>query len=134
MKILMVSMASLHFFKWAEQLENAGHEVYWFDVIDSKQKVSKITWINQIVDWRLRWDYPGRYFMKKKFNRLAKKYGVKSWTYVPSNTMINSDGKIYSVQAVKDIEDLFRLGTGKYVYIYHSNIRLGGFITDEEQK
>jgi glycosyltransferase involved in cell wall biosynthesis len=66
----MVSMASLHFFKWAEQLENAGHEVYWFDVIDSKQKVSKITWINQIVDWRLRWDYPGRYFMKKKFPRL----------------------------------------------------------------
>ncbi|SFF15787.1 Glycosyltransferase involved in cell wall bisynthesis [Flavobacterium xueshanense] len=70
MKILMVSMASLHFFKWAEQLENAGHEVYWFDVIDSKQKVSKISWINQIVDWRLRWNYPGRYFMKNKFPRL----------------------------------------------------------------
>lgn len=70
MKILMVSMASLHFFKWAEQLENAGHEVYWFDVIDSKQKVSKISWINQIVDWKLRWDFPGRYFMKNKFPRL----------------------------------------------------------------
>lgn len=67
MKILMVSMSSLHFFKWAEQLENAGHEVYWFDVIDSKQKVAKISWINQIVDWRLRWNYPGRYFIKNKF-------------------------------------------------------------------
>lgn len=72
--------------------------------------------------------------MKKKFNRLAKKYNVVSWTYIPSNTMITSDGKIYSVQNVKDFEDLFRLGAGKYVYVYYSSNRIGGYVTDEELK
>lgn len=70
MKILMVSMASLHFFKWVEQLEKAGHEVYWFDVLDSKQKVERISWANQIVGWKLRCDYPGRFFFKSKFPRI----------------------------------------------------------------
>lgn len=70
MKILMVSMASQHFFKWVEQLENAGHEIYWFDVLDSKQKVERISWINQIVGWKLRWDYPGRFFFKSKFPKI----------------------------------------------------------------
>lgn len=67
MKILMVSMASQHFFNWVGQLEKAGHEIYWFDVLDSKQKVERLIWINQIVNWKLRWDYPGRTFLKSKF-------------------------------------------------------------------
>ncbi|MFW0737260.1 glycosyltransferase [Flavobacterium sp. T12S277] len=67
MKILMVAMASQHFFRWVEQLENAGHEVYWFDVLDSKKKVERISWVNQIVEWKLRWNYPGREFLKSKF-------------------------------------------------------------------
>lgn len=69
MKILMVSMASSHFFNWVDQLKGAGHDVYWFDVLDSKQKVAKISWVNQIVGWKLRWDYPGRYFIKNKLPR-----------------------------------------------------------------
>lgn len=65
-------MASLHFFKWADLLIEAGHQVYWFDVLDSKQKVSRISWIHQIVGWKLRWDYPGRYFVKNKIPALYK--------------------------------------------------------------
>ena len=67
MKILMVSMASQHFFSWAGQLEEAGHEIYWFDVLDSKKKVDRLSWINQVINWKLRWDYPGRFFLKNKF-------------------------------------------------------------------
>jgi len=63
----MVSMASQHFFGWVSQLEEAGHEVYWFDVLDSKNKVERLSWVNQIIKWKLRWDYPGRSFLKSKF-------------------------------------------------------------------
>lgn len=60
-------MASQHFFSWVGQLEETGHEIYWFDVLDSKKKVERLTWINQIINWKLRWDYPGRFFLKNKF-------------------------------------------------------------------
>ncbi|EAZ96259.1 Glycosyl transferase, group 1 [Flavobacteria bacterium BAL38] len=70
MKILMVSIPSLHFFRWANQLQDAGHEVYWFDITGMSKPVSKISWIKQKVDWKLKWDYPGRIFVKNKFPKL----------------------------------------------------------------
>lgn len=70
MKILMVSIPTLHFFRWANQLQDAGHEVYWFDITGMSQPVSKISWIQQKVDWKLRWDYPGRLFAKNRFPKL----------------------------------------------------------------
>ena len=70
MKILMVSMPSLHFFRWTEQLKEAGHEVYWFDITDGGEKVTRIAWVHQIVGWKLRWDFPGRHFVKKNFPKL----------------------------------------------------------------
>ncbi|WP_347052905.1 glycosyltransferase [Flavobacterium olei] len=72
MKILMVSMASQHFFNWVSQLEKAGHEIYWFDVLDSKEKVERLSWINQIINWKLRWDYPGRILLKSKYPVIYK--------------------------------------------------------------
>lgn len=70
MKILMVAMPSLHFFRWTEQLKDAGHEVYWFDVVDGGQKVERINWVHQIVGWKLRSDFPGRHFIKSKFPKI----------------------------------------------------------------
>lgn len=70
MKILMVSMPCLHFFRWAEQLQDSGHEVYWFDVTDGGKKVERIHWVKQIIAWKFRWDYPGRSFIKINFPRL----------------------------------------------------------------
>lgn len=67
----MVSMPSLHFFRWTEQLKDAGHEIYWFDVTDGCTKVERISWVHQIVGWKLKWHYPGRYFIK---NKLPKVY------------------------------------------------------------
>jgi glycosyltransferase involved in cell wall biosynthesis len=66
MKILMVSMPTLHFFRWANQLQDAGHEVYWFDVTGMSKPVSKISWIKQRINWKLKWEYPGRIFIKNK--------------------------------------------------------------------
>ena len=63
-------MPSLHFFRWTEQLKDAGHEIYWFDVTDGGTKVERISWVYQIVGWKLKWQYPGRYFIKNKFPKV----------------------------------------------------------------
>ena len=62
----MVSMASIHFFSWAEQLKNSGHEVYWVDIFDSGIKNPRIDFVDQTVGWRNRFDFPGRYYLKTK--------------------------------------------------------------------
>lgn len=81
MKILMVSISSSHFFNWAEQLKDSGHEVYWLDVFDSNNHVEKIDFAHQIIGWRYKIDYPGRYFIKKKFpkiNGLINRFNERS--------------------------------------------------------
>jgi hypothetical protein len=70
MKILMVAPVSLHFFRWTEQLKEAGHDIYWFDVLDGGEQVDRISWVKQIVGWKLKFNYPGRYFMKEKLPKL----------------------------------------------------------------
>lgn len=72
MKILMVSMFAPHFFNWTEQLRDSGHEVYWLDVFDSNTKVERINFVHQIIGWRLKIDYPGRYFIKDRIPKLYK--------------------------------------------------------------
>jgi len=66
----MVSMFSNHFFRWTEQLRGSGHEVYWIDVFDSNTKVKKIDFAHQIIGWRNKIKYPGRYKIKEGFPRL----------------------------------------------------------------
>jgi glycosyltransferase involved in cell wall biosynthesis len=61
----MISIFSNHLFNWTEQLRDSGHEVYWLDLFDSNTKVKQIDFVDQIIGWRYKWDYPGRYFIKK---------------------------------------------------------------------
>lgn len=70
MKILMVSIPSLHFFRWTSQLQDSGHEVYWFDVTGMTEKSERLNWVSQKVSWKLKWNYPGRLFVKKKFPKV----------------------------------------------------------------
>ncbi len=72
MKILMVSMPSLHFYRWVEQLKDSGHEIYWFDVVDGGEEVLRIDWVHQIVGWKRKYNFPGRYFIKEKFPKLYR--------------------------------------------------------------
>ncbi|MBZ9729752.1 glycosyltransferase [Salegentibacter sp. JZCK2] len=65
MKILMISMFSNHFFRWTEQLKKSNYEIYWVDVFDSNTKVKKIDFVNQIIGWRNKVKYPGKYFIKQ---------------------------------------------------------------------
>jgi glycosyltransferase involved in cell wall biosynthesis len=66
MKILLVSMPTLHFFRWTEQLQDSGHELNWFDILDGGEQVARLKNVGQITGWKLRYNYPGRYFIKRK--------------------------------------------------------------------
>lgn len=65
MRILMISMFAPHFYNWTEQLKESGHDIYWIDVFDSNTRVEKIEFVHQIIGWRNRVNYPGRYWLKK---------------------------------------------------------------------
>ncbi|TDO77468.1 glycosyl transferase family 4 [Flavobacterium chryseum] len=66
----MVSIPSLHFFRWTSQLENSGHEVYWFDITGMNEKSQRLNWVSQKVGWKLKWNYPGRSFIKKSLPKV----------------------------------------------------------------
>ncbi len=70
MRILMVSMFANHFFNWTNQLKNSGHEVFWIDVFDNGKKVEKINWVHQTVNWKRKFNYPGRQSLKKNFPKI----------------------------------------------------------------
>ena len=73
MKILLVSMPSLHFFRWSEQLERAGHEVHWFDILDGSPS-ERLPWVKKYNGWKLKYpNLKGRHFVKKKFPTVYKK-------------------------------------------------------------
>lgn len=72
MKILLVSMPSLHFFRWTEQLESSGHDVYWFDIVDGSP-TQRIPWVKKINGWKQKYpNLKGRYFVKKRLPFLYK--------------------------------------------------------------
>jgi glycosyltransferase involved in cell wall biosynthesis len=70
MKILLVAIPNHHFFQWTNQLKESGHEVYWFDITDGAGFVDKINWVKQFNGWKLKWNYPFRYKIKKHFVKL----------------------------------------------------------------
>ena len=72
MKILLVSMPTLHFFRWTEQLQGSGHELYWFDILDGGQTVERLRNVEQITGWKRRLNYPGYYSIKSKLPLLHK--------------------------------------------------------------
>ena len=75
MKILFVSIPNHHFFQWANQLKESGYEVYWFDITDGAGFSEKIDWVKQFNGWKLKWDYPFRYRIKKQFPKIYSLLG-----------------------------------------------------------
>lgn len=68
----MVSIFAPHFFNWTEQLRDSGHEFYWLDIFDSNTHVPQIDFVEQIIGWRYKSDFRGRYFIKSKYPKLNK--------------------------------------------------------------
>ena len=73
MKILMVSINSIHFERWTNQLQESGHEVHWFNVRDGGYS-EKLSWVNQIVGWKFKFiNNKARVFIKKRWPWLYNK-------------------------------------------------------------
>ena len=74
MKILFVSMPSIHTTRWIENLAGTNHELYWFDVLGKGNLESNVKMV-QYVNWKKR-KLPylkGEHFLRKKFPRLYLK-------------------------------------------------------------
>ena len=65
-------MFANHFFNWTNQLKNSGHEVFWIDVFDNGKEVDNISWVHQTVNWKRRFNYPGRQSLKINFPKIHK--------------------------------------------------------------
>lgn len=74
MKILFVSMPSVHVIRWIENLKDTNHELYWFDVLD-RGKLETLDSVQQFTGWKKR-KIPyikGEYFLSKKLPALYKR-------------------------------------------------------------
>ena len=86
MKILFVSMPSLHAIRWMENLKDSPHELYWFDVLDRGAIQTNLP-ITQFTGWKKRKRAPikGEYFLSKNFpkfyNRIQNKLEVTAAAY-----------------------------------------------------
>ncbi|WP_099709495.1 glycosyltransferase [Flavobacterium sp. 9] len=74
MKILLISMSSIHAIRWIENLKDTSYELYWFDVI-GKGKLETLDSVNQFTDWKKRKvpHIKGEYFLSKKAPFLYEK-------------------------------------------------------------
>ncbi|WP_299251634.1 glycosyltransferase [uncultured Lacinutrix sp.] len=70
MRILMVSMNSIHFQRWTNQLKDSGHEVFWFDINDGAI-VPSLSWVTTFQSWKQKLpNLKGRYFIKNKLPKV----------------------------------------------------------------
>jgi glycosyltransferase involved in cell wall biosynthesis len=79
MKILFVSMPSIHVIRWIENLSQSGHELFWFDILDRGAMQTSVQ-LHQITGWKKR-KLPylkGEFFLRKKmpfiYNALQSKF------------------------------------------------------------
>ena len=84
MKILFISMPSVHVIRWVENLKDSEHELFWFDVL-GKGKLQTIDSVQQFTNWKNR-KLPylkGEHFLSKKFPKVYDKWN--SWVEVTAN-------------------------------------------------
>ena len=74
MKILFISMPSVHVIRWIENLKGSDHELYWFDVLN-RGRLETLDSVHQYTDWKKRkiTTIKGEYFLRKKAPLIYKK-------------------------------------------------------------
>lgn len=71
MKILFISIPSIHVVRWLENLKHTDHEIYWLNILGT-EKIDTSDKVIQIVNWKKR-RLPyikGEYFLRKKMPQL----------------------------------------------------------------
>ena len=74
MKILFISMPSIHFIRWIENLKETDYELYWFDVL-RRGEIGELHFVSQFTGWKKRKIkyIKGEYFLSKKTPLLYEK-------------------------------------------------------------
>ena len=74
MRILFISIPSIHAMRWIENLKDTSHELYWFDVM-GRGNIETANPIHQFIDWGKR-KLPyvrGEYFLSRNYPSLYEK-------------------------------------------------------------
>jgi len=73
MKILVISMNSIHTNRWLSQLKSSHHEIYYFEALGGSYNKG-LSWVNyQHYEWRSRLgNFKGKYLLKNKIPFLYK--------------------------------------------------------------
>lgn len=68
MKILFISMPSVHVIRWIENLKDTSYELYWFDVL-GRGRLETLDTVRQFTAWKKRKlpHIKGGYFLSKRF-------------------------------------------------------------------
>jgi glycosyltransferase involved in cell wall biosynthesis len=84
MKILFISMPSIHATSWIKNLKDAGHELFWFDVTNRGFLNSALA-ITEFTGWKQRkLKYmKGEYYIYKKFPNLH--FNIKKFFEITEN-------------------------------------------------
>lgn len=74
LKILFISMPSIHVIRWIENLKDTEHELFWFDVL-GRGKLETLSSVFQFSSWKKRkvTHIKGEYLMSKKFPGVYEK-------------------------------------------------------------
>jgi glycosyltransferase involved in cell wall biosynthesis len=114
MKILLISMPSVHAIRWIENLKDADFELYWFDVVGCGE-IETVTSVQKFTDWKKRKipHIKGEYFLSKKLPLL---YAIiQPFLEITANQALE---KIIS-QIKPDIVHSFEMQSCSYP-IYHT--------------
>ncbi|MET3028163.1 glycosyltransferase [Flavobacterium sp. UW10123] len=74
MKILFISMPSVHAIRWIETLKDSDYELYWFDVL-GRGELKEQNFVKQFTNWKKR-KIPyikGEFFLSKKYPNIYEK-------------------------------------------------------------
>lgn len=74
MKLLLVSMPSIHVVRWIENLKDTTIDLYWFDILNRGALQTEVN-LTQITNWHKRKRSPikGEYWLSKKLPSLHQK-------------------------------------------------------------
>lgn len=112
MKILFVSIPALHTVRWIENLKEAGHDIYWFNVLGNEELLQK-SYIKQITNWKYRKipHFKGEHYLRKQYPNLYEK--------IQSNLEVTANEKLEQlIKEVKpDLVHSFEMHTGSYAIL-----------------
>lgn len=103
MKILFVSMPSIHAIRWIENLKDTQHTLYWFDVL-GRGNMETTNPVQQFTDWqrRKRSNVKGEFFLSTHYPLVFEK--VEPYLKVTANEYLETIIKTIQPDIIHSLE------------------------------